>query len=135
MSISKKIRIIDRNIISDSRGYFVKLLTGKEDDLPTYTGEIYLTSAKPNEIKGGHYHPQAKEWFILLQGQCRLDLVDISTQEKMSIDILAQVPQTVYVPNGIAHQFVNTSSQLDFMLLAYTDKHYDPTDTIMYINF
>ena len=38
---------------------------------------------------------------------------------------------TVYVPNQVAHVIVNNSDK-DFILLAYTDKQYDPSDTIEY---
>lgn len=133
MKLAEKIQIIDRKILADSRGYFLKVLTGKEDNLPNYTGEIYLTSAKLNEAKGGHYHSKALEWFTLIQGECRLDLTDIETSEKISIILDATVPQTIFVPNNIAHIFVNTSSTSDFLLLAYTDQCFDPKDTIPYI--
>lgn len=39
--------------------------------------------------------------------------------------------ETVFIPNGVAHIVVNQSDD-DFILLAYTDKLYDPKDTIVY---
>lgn len=135
MGLIEKIQLIDRKIIADSRGYFLKVLTGKEEFLPAYTGEIYLTSAKPGEAKGGHYHPEANEWFTLLQGECVLKLVDIQTKESISISLSAQEPKTIFIPNNIAHIFCNTSDKNDFLLLAYTDVHYNPSDTIVFQNF
>ncbi|RYE22509.1 MAG: hypothetical protein EOP45_08120 [Sphingobacteriaceae bacterium] len=135
MKIAEKIQIIDRNILADNRGYFLKILTGKEEFLPAYTGEIYLTSAKPNEAKGGHYHPAANEWFILLQGECLLKLFDIATKESASILLSADEPKTIFVPNNIAHIFCNTNDKDDFLLLAYTDMHYNPNDTIVFQDF
>ena len=38
---------------------------------------------------------------------------------------------TVFIPNGVAHIVVNNSDK-DFILLAYTDKLYDPADTIKF---
>lgn len=38
---------------------------------------------------------------------------------------------TVYIPNNVAHIVVNNCGD-DFILLAYTDKLYDPKDTIPY---
>jgi len=135
MKLAEKIQIIDRKTIADSRGYFLKVLTGKEDFLPTHTGEIYLTSAKPGEAKGGHYHPEANEWFTLIQGTCILNLVDIHTSESISIMLSSEEPKTIFVPNNIAHIFRNTSTKNSFMLLAYTDMHYNPDDTIPFENF
>ncbi len=38
---------------------------------------------------------------------------------------------SVFIPNNVAHTVVNNSDK-DFILLAYTDKLYDPKDTISY---
>ena len=38
---------------------------------------------------------------------------------------------TVFIPNNVAHIVINNSDK-DFILLAYTDKLYDPADTIAY---
>lgn len=39
---------------------------------------------------------------------------------------------TVFIPSNVAHIVVNNSNE-DFILLAYTDKIYDPSDTIAYV--
>jgi dTDP-4-dehydrorhamnose 3,5-epimerase-like enzyme len=132
MTIEEKIKLIPRKRIKDTRGYFLKVLTGKEEGLPSYTGEIYLTSANPGEAKGGHYHPKANEWFTLLQGKCILKLVDIETGEKHDLELDANIPETIFIPNNIAHIFINISEENTFLLHAYTDQLYDPADTIMY---
>ena len=38
---------------------------------------------------------------------------------------------TVFIPNNVVHMVVNNGDK-DFILLAYTDKLYDPKDTIAY---
>ena len=38
---------------------------------------------------------------------------------------------TVFIPNNVAH-IVKNNSDKEFILLAYTDKLYDPKDTISY---
>ena len=131
MLLESKVKIIPRNLISDERGWFLKVIDGKEENLPMKTGEIYLTNAKEGYAKGGHYHLKASEWFTLLTGSCDLLLVDIETNEKMTIKLCDKVPKTIYVPKGVAHIFVNTGKDA-FLLLAYTDLLYDPEDTIPY---
>lgn len=42
-------------------------MTGTKPLLPSYTGEIYSTMAKPHQEKGRHYHTIAKEWFTLIK--------------------------------------------------------------------
>ena len=134
MGIQHKIKIIERKRIEDSRGWFLKVINGLEDNLPDYTGEVYVTCATPGEAKGSHYHEKANEWFSLIKGQCEVKLVDLKTGEKLSVFLAEDKPVTLYVPNFIAHIFINHAKE-DFILLAYSDQLYFPEDTIVYQNF
>lgn len=130
MSLSEKIISYKRKKIEDSRGWFLKVINGAESNLPRHTGEVYLTMATPGQMKGGHYHPLANEWFTLITGECILKLEDMETQERKEIHLNANDPVTIYVPSGIAHAFFNTSEEKDFILMAYSDQLFDPADTI-----
>lgn len=131
MSQIDKVQIINRRLISDERGWFLKAITGTEEWLPAHTGEVYLTMGKPGQAKGGHYHPEAVEWFTLIDGSAVLKLEDVETHETREIEMSLEKAITVFIPNNVAHIVVNNCDK-DFILLAYTDKLYDPTDTIAY---
>lgn len=131
MSQIEKVRIIPRRLIADDRGWFLKAITGTEEDIPSHTGEVYLTMGKPGQAKGGHYHPEAVEWFTIIEGSAILKLEDLETHERMDIEMPFEKAQTVFIPNNVAHIVVNNSDK-DFILLAYTNKLYDPSDTISY---
>lgn len=131
MSQIEKVRVIPRRLISDDRGWFLKAITGTEEDIPSHTGEVYLTMGKPGQAKGGHYHPEALEWFTVIQGEAILKLEDIETHERRDIPMSLDKAISVFIPNNVAHTVVNNSDK-DFILLAYTDKPYDPKDTISY---
>ena len=126
-----KVQIIKRRLIADERGWFLKAITGTEENIPSHTGEVYLTMAKPGQAKGGHYHPEAVEWFTLIEGEGLLKLEDMETHQKMEIPMSLEKAETVFIPNGVAHLVMNLSER-NFILLAYTDKLYDPADTIKY---
>lgn len=131
MSQIEKVQIINRRLIADDRGWFLKAITGTEDGIPNHTGEVYLTMGKPGQAKGGHYHPEAVEWFTVIQGSAVLKLEDMETHERRDIKMSLEKAITVFIPNNVAHIVVNDSNE-DFVLLAYTDKLYDPKDTIAY---
>lgn len=131
MSQIDKVRIIPRRLIADDRGWFLKAITGTEEDIPSHTGEVYLTMGKPGQAKGGHYHPEAVEWFTIIEGSAILKLEDMETHERRDIEMPFGKAQTVFIPNGVAHIVVNNSDK-NFILLAYTDKLYDPADTIAF---
>lgn len=134
MILANKIKIYERTLLFDSRGSFLKILTGTEDFLPKHTGEIYITTAKYQEMKGGHFHSLANEWFCLIKGECVLKLIDVETLEKMEITLSGDNPLTIYIPNNVAHAFFNTSNDpsSEFILIAYSDEYYNPIDTILY---
>jgi dTDP-4-dehydrorhamnose 3,5-epimerase-like enzyme len=133
-SLEEIISIIPRKIFRDERGWFLKMLTGKEEGLPSFTGEVYGTSATFGQAKGGHYHEVAKEWFTLIKGKATLRLKDVRTDESMTIHLSFDQPVTVVVPPYVAHIFENESVE-DYILIAYTDLLYDPKDTIIYTTF
>ena len=131
MSQIAKVRIIPRSLIADDRGWVLTAITGTEEDIPSHTGEVYLTMGKPGQAKGGHYHPEAVEWFTIIEGSAILKLEDMETHERRDIEMPFEKAQTVFIPNGVAHIVVNNSDK-NFILLAYTDKLYDPADTIAF---
>lgn len=129
MSQIDKVKIIPRRLLKDERGWFLKAITGTEENIPNHTGEVYLTMGKPGQAKGGHYHPEAVEWFTIVQGSAILKLEDMETHERRDIPMSLAKAITVFIPNQVAHVVVNDSNE-DFILLAYTDKLYNPKDTI-----
>ena len=131
MSQIEKVQIIPRRLMTDERGGFLKAITGTEYGIPSHTGEVYLTMGKPGQAKGGHFHPVAVEWFTIIEGEAMLKLEDMVTHERRDIEMSLEKAITVYIPNKVAHTVVNNSDK-DFILLAYTDKLYDPADTIAY---
>lgn len=131
-SLNERIIKIPRQRITDSRGWFLKTLSGFEEGLPKEVGEIYTVFSENGASRGGHYHKEATEWFILLSGYSTLQLRDFKTDESMSIILDADNPFTVVVPPFVAHRFDGIYNK-SFLLLAYTDIQYDPTDTIAYI--
>ena len=131
MSQIDKVHVIQRRLIADDRGWFLKAITGTEEGIPLHTGEVYLTMGKPGQAKGGHYHPEAVEWFTIIGGSATLKLEDMETYERKDIEMSLEKAITVFIPNNVAHIVVNNSDK-DFILLAYTDKLYNPKDTIAY---
>lgn len=132
MSLTKKIQMINRSFLKQNRGWFLKILTGQEDSLPSKIGELYLIMTKPGEWRGNHYHPMTSEWFTLFQGEARVILEDPQTHERSELHLLSTEPKTLFVPAGVAHVFINTSATEEMLLAVYAQNAYDPKDTIIY---
>ena len=67
----------------------------------------------------------------MIEGEAILKLEDMDTHERRDIEMSLDKAISVFIPNNVAHVVVNNSDK-DFILLAYTDKLYDPKDTIPY---
>ena len=119
---------IPRTLIRDARGWFLKVIDGHEPG-NRFPGEVYFTSAKPGETRGGPYHKLTNEWFTLISGKAVLKLTDTDSNESTAMDLDGDHPRTVFVPRGVAHAFVNCGD-CDFLVVAFTDAAYQPEDTI-----
>lgn len=131
MSLLDQVRLLQRNRISDARGWFLKVVTGTEEGLAPGTGEVYLTEAQPGQVRGNHYHPLANELFTVVRGDALLVLSDAAGGERREILLSGADPVTVLVPAGVAHAFLNRAGAAEPMLLvAYSDRLYCPADTV-----
>lgn len=132
--ISQSIRVLPRRLVADTRGTFIKCIDGLEPELPGFTGEVYMVRAFAGQRRGDHYHPQAREWFTVIAGEGVLALQDVVSGERLDLRLSAARPETVFVPPGIAHVFINEAMAAeDLIVIAYTDRLYDPVDTMPHL--
>ncbi|MBM3826722.1 MAG: hypothetical protein FJ410_08420 [Verrucomicrobia bacterium] len=132
--IAQSIRILPRRLVADARGTFIKCIDGLESDLPARAGEVYMVRAFAGQRRGDHYHLQAREWFTVIVGEGVLALQDVVSGERHDLRLSAAHPETIFIPPGLAHVFVNDSSaREDLIVVAYTDRLYDPADTVPHV--
>jgi len=133
MTLIDSIRFIPRRLISDERGWFLKVIDGREEGIPPHTGEVYCTLAHPGQTRGNHYHPVTAEWFTVIEGRALLQVADPQSGARAEWWLDAAAPQTIFMPAGLAHVFVNPArAERSFLLLAYAANAYDPADTIAF---
>ena len=131
MRLIDQVRFLPRRLIADERGWFLKVLDGGEEGLPGRVGEVYLTMAVPGQARGNHYHPLCAEWFTIVQGRALLIVADPVSGDRAEWWLDATDPQTVFMPAGLAHVFVNPpEAEANFLLTAYAADRYDPADTV-----
>ena len=132
--IAQSIRRLTRRLVADARGTFIKCIDGQEPDLPAFTGEVYMVRAFAGQRRGDHYHPQAREWFTVIAGEGVLALQDLASGERLDLRLSSAHPETVFIPPGLAHVFVNDpAASEDLIVVAYTDRLYDPADTVPHV--
>ena len=53
--LQDRIKIIPRHFVEDERGWFLKVITGTEENIPSHTGEVYLTiDRKSTRLNSSH---------------------------------------------------------------------------------
>lgn len=123
----ERIRVVEQRRFQDGRGYVHKILTASQCGGRPPGGEVYVTAARPGQVKGNHFHRFMGEWFAVVEGRGSLELEDPDTGERESLELEANHPRTVFVPPGIAHAVVNRGD-LDLVCVAWAEREHDPED-------
>ena len=124
-----KIKVKKLEVKEDERGWFAEVLRFEE----LYRkkkgfGQIYITVAKPGQIKGKHYHKRKTEYFCVIKGNAILTLVNKKTKSKQKIKMGENNMVMVQIPPMIWHAIENIEKKNDMYLLANIDETYNPDD-------
>lgn len=123
MSIGK---LTDLTVHEDARGSVVELLADRTEHSPRGR-QLLLTTARPRQVKGNHYHTRKTEWFCVLAGSMRVELAERATGRRESLDLASDRPQLLEIPPGVTHALRNTGEG-DLLVLVYVDEAFDRED-------
>ena len=115
----------------DHRGSLWKLIQAEFNKDFSF-GETYLTFTKPNHWRGGHFHKNFREWFIVLQGNAFFRFYNLRTKDTLEIKISSKDGLRIEVAPGVGHSFRNQGKEV-LMVLAITDKCFDTENTDTYL--
>lgn len=96
-------------------------------------GQILVTTAHPNIIKGDHYHKRKTEWYCVLKGQMKLVLKDTKTEELKEFILSDKKLQTIKISPGISHGFKNIGDEMLYVLV-YIDEPFNPKDPDTFVS-
>ncbi len=122
------VKIKKLDVKKDERGWFAEIVRFEDlDDRNKPFGQMYVTTAKPGQTKGKHYHTRKTEWFCVFHGKGLLKLVDLESGERQDIEMGEDNMVAVQIPPGTWHAIENTGDR-EMFLLAYIDESYNPND-------
>lgn len=125
----KDVKIKKLDIKEDSRGWFAEIVRLEDlDNKNKKFGLVYITTAKPGQTKGRHYHTRKVEWFCVIKGLGLLTLIDKTTNERQEIKIGEDNMIAVQIPPNVWHAIANRDKNNDMYLLAYIDEPFNPGD-------
>lgn len=110
----------------DERGRFVELVRSGRGE-----GQTSFSTTAPAVTRGEHYHLRKIERFVVLQGQARMSLRRMFTDEVVTYDVAGESPLAVDMPMGWAHNITNTGQ--DVLLTAFwAHERFQPEDPDTY---
>lgn len=118
-----KLQIKKIHVKSDPRGSFFEILRREDTGNHTF-GQISISTAKPGEVKGGHYHIRKREWYFILQGKAKIEFIDRKTGEKKVISVNQKDHKVIEMPRNVAHTVTNTGKE-ELKILIYISESYD----------
>jgi dTDP-4-dehydrorhamnose 3,5-epimerase len=108
----------------DERGWFLELR--RESRLPKQTRQTNLVFSRRGVIRGLHYHQHGQDdLFAALQGNMRVVVLDLETDEVFTEDIGDDNPVALYIPGRLAHGY---EALTDLLFCYHVTEEYDPDD-------
>jgi len=99
----------------DAQSHFPVLLKKNEDERGIFVetiklhsgGQISFSTTKPGITRGNHYHTRKIERFVVLQGEARIQLRKIGTNEILNFTLSGENPAYVDMPIWYTHNITN----------------------------
>jgi len=117
---------LDKNDLSrslelktDERGSLFELIKSEQ------FGQIFVSTTKPNKMRGNHYHDSKIEKFCLIKGKAIIKLRNLLTNESVSYSVSDQKIEIVDIPPGYTHSIQNVGDD-EMIVLFWSDEMFDP---------
>jgi len=106
---------------SDKRGSLFEIIKSLNG------GQTFLSTTKPNIIRGNHYHTRKIERFCVIQGEAVIRLRRIATKEIIKYKVSGKTPCIVDIPIFHTHNIENTGKK-DLKTIFWSNELFDPND-------
>ena len=124
-----KLNIKKLTVHKDDRGWLAEIF--RPEDVGKTFGQVLVTTAKPGQTKGNHYHKRKREWYCVVKGRGFLIVVDRKTGKKTELEMGDNNMVAVEIPKGSLHA-INNIGRSEMILIAYTNESFDPADPDTY---
>ena len=96
-------------VIPDERGMLMEMLRA-DDDLFIKFGQVYMTTAYPDVVKGWHYHKQQTDNMVVVRGMMKIVLYDSRKDSKTYNEVNeffvgVHNPLLIQIPPYVFHGF------------------------------
>jgi UDP-2-acetamido-2,6-beta-L-arabino-hexul-4-ose reductase len=93
--------------------------------------QVFFSTTRPDYSRGGHFHLNKVERFLVLKGQASIRLRKLFTDEVVEFTVSGDEPAIVDMPTLWTHEITNTGDS-DLLTLFYADDQFDPENPDTY---
>ena len=118
-------RPIDLKLHSDDRGSLFE--AAKADG----KGQTFLSTTHPGITRGEHFHFRKVERFLVVQGEARIRIRKVLTDDIVTFDVTGARPQAIDIPTLHTHNITNIGDN-ELLTLFWAGEHFDPDNADTY---
>jgi len=101
------VRIKELRLLPDERGFLMEILRS-DDEIFERFGQVYMTVAYPDVVKGWHYHKVQTDFFTVVKGMMKIVLYDGRPDSPTSGEVneffMGELnPLLITIPPGVLH--------------------------------
>ncbi|HSP55844.1 MAG TPA: dTDP-4-dehydrorhamnose 3,5-epimerase family protein [Dehalococcoidia bacterium] len=113
-----QIKQLKRN--ADERGFLMELIRST-DEFFTKFGQCYVSLNYPGVVRAWHYHKKQEDYFVVVQGMCKVGLYDMRegspTKGVAEAHYLGDNNNIVLrIPIGVAHGYKTVGTQPSLLI-------------------
>jgi len=121
----ENVEIKPLKVFKDDRGYLMEILRS-DDSIFEKFGQVYLTVAYPNVVKGWHWHKKQTDFFTVVKGNAKVVLFDMrdgsKTKGKIEEFVIGENnPALLKIPAMVAHGFTPADDNPCFIINCPTE--------------
>lgn len=115
-------------VIPDERGRLMEMIRCDDPEFFTGFGQVYMTTAYPDVVKGWHYHLKQDDYFVVVKGMIKLVLYDRRIESPTYGEIqqffLGEYnPLLVRIPCEVAHGFKGIGAEEAIIINLVTEPY------------
>jgi len=109
------VKVKKLRVIPDERGRLMEMVRADEEDFIKF-GQVYMTTAYPEVVKGWHYHKKQYDNMVVIQGMMKIALYDMRKESPTYGEVNEffagpHNPIRITIPPGVCHGFKCISSE------------------------
>ena len=94
-------------------------------------GQVFLSTTRPGITRGEHFHFRKVERFLVVQGDAKIRLRRVLTDDVITYDVSGDQPQAIDIPTLHTHNITNVGDTT-LLTLFWSGEHYDPENSDTY---